>query len=241
VDGEVLVQVVAIATSFGVGLPTLARSLARRDRPGILLALSVVLDGVEWSFWAACIHTPAYGTPLGDALAVACRVGISASVLCLLLFTREVFRPRSRAAGAFVALLALGMLAGLVGSGMLGDWGGFQDDNAWVWIENVSQLAAFAWGFAEPVAYHAKLRRRVRIGLADPLVAHRMLLWGAYSGSFAICQLVWMLVLVAFDDLTALDGLMVSATVAGELSLWLAFFPPSPYARWIRRERPSAA
>jgi hypothetical protein len=233
VDLDGLTQIVAIAVSFGVGLPILARSWARRDRAGCLLALSVVLDGFEWTCWALSIHTPAHGTSVGDALAVACRVGVSASVLCLLLFTRVAFRPEERWAGALVASLGLGMLAGFVGTGALGDWGGFRNDNAWIWLENAAQLAVYLWACAEPASYYARLRRRQRLGLADPVVVNRILLWALYGGTFAVYQLVWMTVVACFESLTALDPLLVALSVGGQVALWLAFMPPLPYRRWL--------
>jgi hypothetical protein len=233
VDLDTLSQIVSIVVSFGVGVPILIKSCARRDRAGVLLALSVVLDGIEWSCWALSIHTPASGTPLGDALAVACRAGVSASTFCLLLFTRVVFRPEERWAGALVAGLGLAMLAGFVGSGALGDWGGFRNDNAWIWLENAAQLGVYLWACAEPASYYAKLRRRWRIGLADPVVVNRILLWAVYGGAFVISQLVWMAVVAAFESLTALDPLLVALGVGGQVALWLAFMPPLPYRRWL--------
>ena len=227
--------------SFGVGVPILAKSCARRDRAGCLLALSVVLDGAEWTFWALSIHTPASGTPLGDALAVACRAGVSASVLCLLLFTRVAFGPDERWAGALVAGLGLAMLAGFVGSGALGDWGGFRNDNAWIWLENAAQLGAYLWACAEPASYYAKLRRRRRLGLADPVVVNRVLLWTLYGAAFAVYQLVWMVVVACFEDLTALDPLLVALSVGGQVALWLAFMPPLPYRRWLASASAKAA
>lgn len=232
-DLDTFTQIVAIAVSFGVGVPILAKSCARRDRAGILLSLSVVLDGVEWAFWALSIHTPANGTPVGDAFAVACRVGVSASVFCLLLFTRVAFRPAGRAGGAWVAALGLAMLAGFLGSGALGDWGGFRNDNAWIWIENAAQLGVYLWASAEATAYYAKLRRRRRLGLADPVVVNRILLWAVYGGAFAVSQLVWMAVVAWSESLTALDPVLVVLGVGGQIALWLAFAPPLPYRRWL--------
>ncbi len=240
-DLETLTQIVAIAVSFAVGLPILVKSGARRDRAGCLLALSVVLDGVEWAFWALSIHTPANGTPLGDAFAVACRVGLSASAFCLLLFTRVAFRPEERWAAALVAGLGLAMLAGFVGSGALGDWGGFRNDNPWIWLENAAQLGAYLWGCAEPASYYAKLRRRRRLGLADPVVVNRILLWAIYGGAFAVCQVVWMAVIAVSDSLTALDPVLVALSVGGQAALWLAFLPPLPYRRWLASASPNSA
>jgi hypothetical protein len=132
-----------------------------------------------------------------------------------------------------VAVLGLAMLAGFVGSGALGDWGGYRNDHAWVWLENAAQLAAYLWASGEAAAYYAKLRRRQRIGLADPVVVNRILLWAVYGGAFAASQLVWMAVVAWSESLTALDPVMVALSVGGQLALWLAFAPPLPYRRWL--------
>jgi hypothetical protein len=41
----------------------------------------------------------------------------------------------------------------------------------------VTLALVFAWTAAQSLAYHAMLRGRVALGIADPVVANRVLLW----------------------------------------------------------------
>jgi hypothetical protein len=234
VDLEFVANIVAIAVSLGVGIPILKKSWREQNRPGVLLSLAVISDGLEWLFWALCVYTPAWGTPLGDAFSVLCRIGITASAFFFLAFTREVFRPNSRVAMALAWVLGIGMVVGFVGSGLVGDWPGLRNDNIWIWIENVTQMAVYLWSFGECMVYYAKMRRRIQHGLASPVVTNRILLWGFYSAGFTVSIILYEVVLAFFADITALDAFIAGATVAGEVALWLAFFPPARYLAWVR-------
>ena len=98
VDFVLVSYLVAVAVSLAVGLPTTLRSLRRRDTPLVLLGLAVSIDGLEWLAWTLASYTPAYETPLGDALSIASRIGISVSAVFIMSFTRLAFRPGSRIA-----------------------------------------------------------------------------------------------------------------------------------------------
>jgi hypothetical protein len=233
-DTELVANIAAIAVSFGVGIPILSKSWRERNRPGVLLSLAVISDGLEWFFWALCVYTPAYGTPLGDAFSVLCRIGITASAFFILAFTREVFRPESRIAMASAWVLGIGMVVGFVGSGLAGDWPGLINDNCWVHVENVTQLAVYVWSFGECMVYYAKMRRRLEHGLASPVVTNRILLWGFYSAGFVVSISLYGVVLAFLKDITALDTFIAVSTIAGEVALWLAFFPPARYLAWVR-------
>jgi len=235
-DTEFVANIAAIAISLGVGIPILRKSWRERNRPGVLLSLAVISDGLEWFFWALCIYTPAYGTPLGDAFSVLCRIGITVSAFFFLAFTREVFRPESRIASAFAWVLRIGMIVGFVGTGLVGDWPGLRNDNCWAQIENVAQMAVYVWSFSECIIYYAKMRRRIEHGLASPVVTNRILLWGFYSAGFVVSIILYGVVLAFFEDVTALDSFIAVSTIAGEVALWLAFFPPARYLAWVRGE-----
>src|SRR5262249_16178730 len=47
------------------------------------------------------------------------------------------------------------------------------------WINFAARVSGVVWMSVESFRYGAMLRRRLRLGLADPLVANRFLLWGA--------------------------------------------------------------
>ena len=93
------------------------------------------------------------------------------------------------------------------------------------------------WASFEALSHHSRLRRRIALGLADPVAANRLLLW-ALAALFE-----WMIYLAAAITILAgrpdgfLTGdaaLWVSAFgVAGASCMWFGFFPPQRYQRWV--------
>jgi len=234
-NAELLTHVVTIMLSFGVGLPILVKTLRAGDRIPALIGASLVFDGTEWLLWAGYLYWPGQNPLVTDAFAIACRIGISVSILFLGAFTWLTFRPTSRAsAGAFWASFAA-MAAGFVGSGAVGDWAGFRADHAWIWLENVAQIFVYAWACAESLLYYRNARRRAIYGLADPVVANQFALWGVYSGSYGAVQLSFLIALASPDGYTGLAGFDIAATLTGVFALWLAFFPPERYQTRLRR------
>lgn len=232
-DVMVLSYVVAIVVSLAVGIAVLARSWRHRDTRLALLGMVVTFDGLEWLAWGLAIFTSADGTPLGDALGIASRAGIAASVLCMIAFTRVAFRPEDIAARVITWLLVGALLGGFLGGGLSGDWIGVQRNVTWVWLEQLAIAVAFGWATLEPLRYHLLMRRRVAHGLAEPLVANRFLLWSVYAGGFCLSQLVYCVSLAFFGAVSHLDVLNASCVVGAEVALFLAVFPPAWYARCV--------
>jgi hypothetical protein len=229
----VLSYLVAIAVSFGVGIPVLVRSWRHRDGRLALLGAVVTFDGLEWLAWGLSLFTSANGTPLGDGLGIASRAGITASVLCMIAFTRVAFRPEGGAARVVTWLLVGALLAGFIGGGLSGDWIGLRSDLAWLWLEQLAVALGYGWGALETTRYHLLMRRRVTLGLAEPLVANRFLLWGVYAGLFCLSQLIYCVSLAFYGGISNLDVLVACSTVSAEAALFLAVFPPAWYARRV--------
>jgi len=236
---ELVTNVVTIALSLAVGLPTLVKALRTGDRLIALLSGSLVADGFEWLCWALYLYLPGSNSAVNDAFATACRIGISVSVLCLGCFTWLTFRSRS-AAAAIAFWAALGAMAiGFLGSGMVGDWRGFRSDHIWIWIENVAQIMVYGWACAEALLYYRVARRRIAHGLADPVVVNKFALWGAYGGCYGAVQLLFLIALASPEGFTELGALDIALTLIGIGSLWFAFFPHPLYLAWIRRGAPA--
>jgi hypothetical protein len=103
---------------------------------------------------------------------------------------------------------------------------------------NVCLLAALAWAAAESLRHAALLKRRVALGLADPVVVNRVRLWGvAMLISTLMCaagtatQWAGVPILNTEGGGAALAGL---GLVSGS-ALYLAFFPPPAYRRFVAR------
>jgi hypothetical protein len=146
------------------------------------------------------------------------------------LFTREVYR---RDVAWLRAALALPFAALVV------HWAGLTS-SLWGARDSVDSLGPAL----ESLAYWALLRRRVGLGLADPLVVNRVLLWGAVGLSTTVINLAngvasWRGVNVLQDPATMLvTGVFGSFNA---IALWLAFLPPERYVRLVRRGAPGAS
>jgi hypothetical protein len=224
---------IAVAVSLAVGVPTLVRATRRGDTPLILLGAAVTIDGLEWLAWTLACYTPAYETPLGFALSVTCRLGIVASVVCLIVFTQTVFRPGSRAAKGFVLLLTGALLLSLAGSGAVGDWEGVRNDHVWVWLEQITLMTGYGWTCLEAGNQYRLNKKRARYGLGDAMAAHRQLLWSTYAGMFFLAEGVYVITLAFYGMLSDLDTLNAALTVIAELALGAAVFTPNWYMRRI--------
>ncbi|HEY5657715.1 MAG TPA: hypothetical protein VIY27_07980 [Myxococcota bacterium] len=240
---EVFTYVLVVAVNLTVGIRLLSKGVALGARPEQLLGATLTLDGIEWLFWVMAFYTPAADTPLAELFGALCRVFILAHNLCLLAFTRLVFRPESRGARGVVWVTASLIFVGLIGGFAAGDWMGNRSDHVWLWVEMFALMVAYAWTLIESSLYYSRMRRRVGHGLADPVLANRFLLWASYGAASVATTLVWMFgaLVVAQGGRYpfALDAIMVGFTLVSALSLWLAFFPPLVYRTWVRVGRAS--
>ena len=74
----------------------------------------------------------------------------------------------------------------------------------------------------------------MRIGLLEPLVANRFLLWGV-SSLAAIGIWGYSMWSEVIGVSTTTEFYLIASVMGGTCaaSVWLAFFPPRPYQRWF--------
>jgi hypothetical protein len=106
----------------------------------------------------------------------------------------------------------------------------------WGWLPFAITLS-FGWACIESGRYHFLLRRRLRIGLADPVVTDRFGLYAAATCLAVVTnvcgQLYWWLGVEMLTD--ALGSALLLVLGAGSTVLmWLAFLPPRAYLERVR-------
>jgi hypothetical protein len=204
--------------------------------PERLLGGSFVLYGISGALYSVAVFEmfSAVETPIFFAARIAYVPG---SVL-IALFTARVFRPNERwARGLVWSVAALGIV-GVGGSVVLrGDWEGFSLSNGWFWLEWVGYTLPFCWAAVEAFNQYLQARRRVRIGVCEPSVCNRMLLWSLFGAlQFASCVLV-LGQYAAYERENVFsstwDLLYSAATISALVVMCMAFFPPQFYLRWI--------
>jgi hypothetical protein len=160
----------------------------------------------------------------------------------LILFTLRVFRPSE----AWARVLVYGALL------LLGIGGGLNLSRA-VTVEDATELRAiqtlaflvmewisllgFVWTAGEALHHHRRLRKQVAIGLTDPVVANRMLLWAVVGlGGVAAAGAPVYAGFSGLDPATHVPTRLISgfAALVSSIAIQLAFLPPASYLRWLR-------
>lgn len=192
------------------------------------------------------------GTGAGDALApeVAHRVfligyaAISGGVILTYLFVWRVFEPTSVTARIFVGIVCpIVAVTGLPFALPAVD--GSREAQAGLplmifWLGHSVRIGSGLWGFLEAGRYYTILRRRLRLGLADPVVTNRIALW-------ALSSLGGMIIFASTAISNASGSSMKEVMSPGQILLissvafavsacqWLAFLPPRRYRAWVSR------
>ena len=160
------------------------------------------------------------------------------------LFTWRVFRPAARWGAWLVWGSASLLVVGVGGSAMGGDWEGFSIGSGWFWLEWVGYTLPFGWAGSETFAQYSRARRRVRLGLSDPLVCNRYLLWALFG---TLQVLLCLIILPQYAEYEASnrftqvwDALYGGVEILSLVMIWLVFFSPAVYRRWINGNSPVA-
>jgi hypothetical protein len=229
-----LLQIAACAL---VGARLLALACRTRKLPELAFGAGFLLLGVLGQPLAVLGRSPLAGSPELAGLLLA--VGLAAqSVGCLSLDagTWRVFRADSRWAAATVVGVGAVFAASLAGHGLTVGFAGGADRGAFYWVGLLARGGSFAWCAVEAMLYHRRMRRRLRLGLGDPVVANRFLLWGIAALGLVAAFLTFVAAkLAGVNAATSPPFLATSFAVAlvCSVAMWLAFFAPEAWTRRI--------
>jgi hypothetical protein len=224
---------------LGVRLVRLWRQ--SRQTPELAIGLSFLSAGVFG--WAFMLSANFAGDPSQSNVGVALFSGgyllISLGVVLSYLFTWQVFRPTEIWARALfwctsAILLLTAIPFQLPQFDALMEIPGFALVNA---AGTAARIGSGVWGATEAFLYWRQMRRRASLGMAEPLVANRFLLWFGASASTALIMTVTSLSPPTEPQaLTPLFAVGVStfATAAG-IQQYFAFMPPEFYRRFIAK------
>lgn len=153
------------------------------------------------------------------------------------LFTQRVFRPTGRWAKALAVVLPAGMFAALASVQLGRGWVAELATPSLAGPVGIAcQLVALAWSSWESLRHAALLKRRIHVGLGDPVVVNRMRLWGvAMLLSTLMCGagLGFQLAGVPILNTEAGATFLGLFGLGSGSALYLAFFPPPAYLRWV--------
>lgn len=223
-------------TALGVRLVFLSRR--NHAKPELWLAIAFLASG-SLGASAEVIGTRFVPDPMAAAWILG--LGKLASAVGLRsydYFVWRVFRPTERWAGALFGAIALGAGVALIGFTATGTWTS-GSATPWFWLELAIRIASPIWLTFESLRFWVQMRRRVALGLADPLVTDRFLLWsiGALAGlSMLLCSIPPNVVSTGHPLYKLSLALLGVAGLAATASYWFAFFPPRWYRTLIARQ-----
>lgn len=233
-----------IATSWAVGLRLFLQGRRLGGVPETMLGIMLLLSvGLGYPLMIAADRLD--GAAARALLLVAVAL-VNVGFAFLFLFTRHVFRPD---AGWARGLLGLGLL-GLTANLLMRGFEAATQPEVKIATEAVGSsllqigpvLLGYCWSSVESFRYHALMRRRVALGLGDPVVANRFLLWGANSLAVALGTGINGVAVVRGVDVFESPLVLLASSTTGlaqAVLLVLAFAPPRAYQAWVGRRSPA--
>lgn len=170
------------------------------------------------------------------------RVAVAAGVCLIALFSRRVFRPREAWAVWLLALVIGVFVVALAVSALQGDWEGSNFHQLGFQLEWIAHLIPCVWICTEGAIHFARAERRRAIGLSDRATSHRFLLWGIFGLAQAGAAISILPMYIAYERLgyisTAMDALVGGFELLSISVVWITFYPPPPYQRWLEKSPP---
>jgi hypothetical protein len=214
----------------------LARLASRTgERPERLLSALFFFSGISYILYIVPLAIPieALWTPFNFAG----RVIYLPAPIFLALFTRDVFRSDSRFSTCIVLATPILLVIGVGSSALMRDWEGFSLGNPFFWFEWVGYTIPFAWAGLEAFAGYRSSLLRQRVGLCDRMVCNRLLLWSCFGILQVALSFVFLRMYADFGAGNAfsalLDGMAGVIELISITLIWLVFFPPRFYQKYV--------
>jgi len=237
-----LSTVCSLVASAVLGVRLLRLARRTHEAPELVIGASFLVAGVLGYVLTIAGRPGAEGFPPAVAarlfgLGYAC---ISVGVVLTYVFNWLVFQRSSRAATLATALasaLVLATIAPMIVSRTGGTPGGWID-----WVGNASRMGSGVWGAWIAFVHYRRARLRVPLGLADPVVANRFLLWSVTMASTFVIFLATSIGMGADGSRMSAPHIAIisTLTLVAAVAQWLAFFAPQAYLRRVR-EAPAAS
>ena len=235
---------VAAFTFLGVRLVQVFRRDGRT--PELMVGVSFLFSGigVAGGMMAIAPDSSTVIVRVGSAMG---GIGLALSAAAVLRFISLVFhadQPKAQTAahsGLFFAVLIAAFAAARAADGDLVQLRSF---DATTVIPHLFLAATLGWLAWSALQHWVQLTRRAVIGLAEPVMVNRMLLYGVGSVLSSLMILVMALPVVLFGT-DPMDNALL-AVLGAPLGLpigpiyYLALVPPVAYQRWILRRSGSS-
>jgi hypothetical protein len=181
----------------------------------------------------------------------------ASGTIAMTVFTQRVFHPSSVRAQLFAAMTIVAILLTSAHT-LLAGFTSIENSYSMV-ATNFARLVPTCWAFYESLNYWLSMRRREALGLADPILTNRFLLWSIWTGAVTLLPMIALAVrtlsIITLGNDQFIEGpgaalmpmvlriirviFVVIAPVAA-VALSLSFFPPAAYLDRIRARAESS-
>ena len=225
-------------SSLVIGIRLLVLWSRSRRLPELLIACGILGIGpVGFAFTLVATSSGQTLPTLASVCLAAAVLSTSAGAFATAIFNWRVFRPDAPG-----LRLVLGIVAVLFGSAFIWETigSGFADATRYgsgFHLYSVLSTVILLWGAAESLRYFAMMRRRAKLGLADPLVTNRFLLWGLGIGAAGLGSVISITACtISGQHMLAIPWVTLSNSLHGFTAaalMWVAFIPPGFYRRLV--------
>jgi hypothetical protein len=247
-----LAQLVSILSAFWLGGGLIRRALRGRGKPEMLLGVHLVLTMGVGSLLLTVVSVSAHadtGVSPGGlfALAITGNSVVIVGLMAALWFNTHVFHTGQRVAQLLAWVCSALMWAGFAYLVWAGGLIGENQFSTTYMPFCLAMVMTDLWVAVDALRFRVQLKKRLALGLADPIVVDRLALWG--YGAVARIGLVVMTPIVNWLAPTAEQRAIVSPwllTLSGILILttcvayWLMLSPTAGYRRWVERRHAAA-
>jgi hypothetical protein len=113
----------------------------------------------------------------------------------------------------------------------------------WIAALWLTLLGCYLWTSAESLLEYTRARRRVALGLTDPAVSNRLLLWGVANAVQLFVNSAS--IVLQMEGITPTNHMLGTLLIGSSglfaaVLMYLAFLPPASYLRFVRRQPQSA-
>jgi hypothetical protein len=229
-------------------------SLSPERLLGWYLTLGIVLGGlfvsVSYGIWSS--QGRAESTGALTALHAAAQFFLAVGYMCVIGFTWRTFHRDAVWARRLVAVLTALLLVSLGGRLLFEGFAIRVDPGAYHWLAYVVRLVGLGWMSGIAFYYWRRMRKRLALGLADPMVVNRFALWGLFAVGNILSAVSEPIARVIYhfrvgdrvasaESITQVGGsiietalLLTTVSVAlTVVALFLTFFPTKAYGRWV--------
>jgi hypothetical protein len=225
-----------IAVDAVVGVRLLLLALRTRQIPETSLGVAFVLLG---AIGYPCTTAARRGLlPTDEANQVLMAAGLlvqDAGCFGIYLMTAYTFHAGRRAARIATIAAGVAFVATWIGHGLHNGFEPHGTGTAY-YAGLAVRAGGFAWVCRASLHEYGLARRRMRLGLVDPLVTNRFLLFGLGTGGVLAAFLLFFVGQITSENVAETTWVLAATGTAGlfaAVPTWLAFVPPTRYKRYF--------